>query len=160
MGKDFFQVGASAIGPVCRKKSAGHVDSLIFEIRPGELGEEGKIFLEKIDMEIAGRVVGIAEEFELLLVGEGGLIRPLFKVSEGDGLVGMIFPPKKKRLGVGSGDCCETEGIVEMKGDVAAIPFPMAFPANDPRSANAIFAKRRADPCRNSSQIFRNGEKG
>jgi len=66
VGDDILDKGAEAVGPIRRQKSAGNVDPLVFGIGPDEFGKEGEIFLEQVDMEITGCMVGVAEDFELL----------------------------------------------------------------------------------------------
>ena len=58
MAHDFFQRGAEAVGPVVGEEGAGGVDALVLGIRRDEGGEEGQVFLEGIDVEEAGCVVG------------------------------------------------------------------------------------------------------
>ena len=96
MGGDFFDGGAEAVGPVGGEDFAGDVDAFLFGVGPGELGEKGEVFLEKVDVEEAGAVVGIAQDLEVLVRTKVGGIFPLFECSKGLCFLGIGFPPEEK----------------------------------------------------------------
>ena len=144
MGEDFFEGGTESIGPIGGKEGAGMIDLFIFKIGPDEVGEEGEIFLEEIDVEIARCVMSVLKNFEELIVSEVGLIGPLFEVGKRDGFIGIFFPPDFGDIGIGGGKGREAEGFIARKGDITSIGVPISLPTENAGAADAEFFEDRA----------------
>lgn len=101
MGEEFFERGDKAIRPVCGEESSWDIDSFIFEIRGDEIGVKGEIFIEEIDVEVTGSMVGVVENLVELVVCQSGSIGPVFEMAKGKCFVGKFFPPHFGEIGVG-----------------------------------------------------------
>jgi hypothetical protein len=69
MFDEVFEIGTKPIGPIRGQLCAGNVDSFFFRIRPNQLGKSKEILLERVDVEIAVCMVGIAKNCQLPVCG-------------------------------------------------------------------------------------------